>query len=282
MKVLDGKVAVVTGAASGIGFALARRFVDAGMRVALADVEPEALQRAFTELNDDGATVIAVPTDVSNADAVEQLAAQVIERFGAVHVVCNNAGVGGEHFPTWDVPLAYWEWLLGVNLWGVIHGLRSFVPHLVAQGEGHVVNTSSIAGLMGVPYIGPYVATKHAIVGISEALFHELAMAGSAVRVSVLCPGGVATRFADAARNWPSSLGAVPESSADERAQAIHDLVRSGTTAGVDPTAVADQVIDAIHEERFMVLTEEAFGPRAIASLTQTVTGGSPLLPLES
>jgi NAD(P)-dependent dehydrogenase (short-subunit alcohol dehydrogenase family) len=178
MERLDGKVAVVTGAASGIGCALARRFVEEDMRVVLADVEQAALEHAAAELTNVGASVLAVPTDVSDADAVDHLAARVVEHFGAVHVVCNNAGVGGEHYPTWEAPLAYWEWLFGVNLWGVIHGLRSFLPLLLAQAEGHVVNTSSIAGLVGIPYIAPYVATKHAILGMSEALFHELAMMG--------------------------------------------------------------------------------------------------------
>ena len=277
MRDLGGKVAVVTGGASGIGFALARRFVDEGMHIVLADVEEVALEQALSDLGDSSMEVIAVPTDVSEAAEVDALATQVIDRFGAVHVVCNNAGVGGEHYPTWEAPPSYWEWLFSVNVWGVIHGIRSFVPHLVAQGEGHVVNTASITALIGAPYIGPYVATKHAIVGISEVLLHELALARSAVKVSVVCPGGVATRLADAVRNWPSSLGPVPESSSDKRVQAIHAVVRSGTAGGLDPNAVADRVVGAIRNERFMVLTDDEDGPRAIRSLTEAVEGHSPL-----
>src|SRR5262245_38711697 len=162
MKVLNGKTVVVTGGASGIGLALAERFAEERMNVVLADLEETALARAVAQLADAGINVMGVVTDVSRPESVDALARKAIERFGSVHVVCNNAGVGGHHYPVWEVPLSYWEWTLSVNLRGVIHGIRSFVPILLAQGEGHIVNTASVAGLIAIPYIGPYVAANPA------------------------------------------------------------------------------------------------------------------------
>src|SRR5262249_22875458 len=198
---------------------------------------------------------------------------------GSVHIVCNNAGVGGHHYPIWEVPLSYWEWTLSVNLRGVIHGIRSFVPLLLDQREGHIVNTASVTGLIAFPYIGPYVATKHAVVGISTTLFHELAAIGSPVKVSVLCPGAVDTRFVDVDRNWPSQLGASPTSSDDPRAQSVHEMVRSGVRGGLSPARVAELVIDAIYTERFLVLTESEFAARAVYSFTEAVEGRPPVSP---
>ncbi len=280
MENLHGKVAVVTGAASGIGFALGQRFAAEGLSVALADVEAAALDRAVAEISKTAANVIGVVTDVSQAGSVDALAREVVDRLGGVHVVCNNAGVGGEHYPTWEAPLEYWEWVLSVNLWGVIHGVRSFAPILIEQREGHLVNTASVAGLLGFPYIGAYVAAKHAVVGISEALFHELAVMGSPVKVSLLCPGAVETRFAEAARNWPSRLGAQPATSSDAGAQAVHELVRSGVRTGLAASRVAELVVDAIRTGRFLVLTEAEFGARALASFTEAIEGRAPLLPV--
>ena len=194
MDELTGRVAVVTGGASGIGLAMAERFAAEGMRLAIADIEQDALDAAAKQLGDSGAEVLAVRTDVSQAEEVDELAARVRERFGGFHVVCNNAGVGGHGFLSWDGPVSEWQWVLGVNLWGVINGIRAFVPSLVEQNEGHVVNTASLAGLTTIPFMAPYSATKHAVLAISEALFHELAILGSGVKVSVLCPGFVKTR----------------------------------------------------------------------------------------
>ena len=152
---LIGRVAVVTGAASGLGSALAERFAAEGMRLVLADVETAPLESLVERLVDDGATAIGVPTDVTDAAAVDALARSAVDAFGTAHVVCNNAGVGGHHYPTWEAPLAYWEWVLSVSVWGVIHGVRSFLPILLAQNEGHVVNTASVGGLVPVPYSAP-------------------------------------------------------------------------------------------------------------------------------
>src|SRR5438270_2220448 len=182
MQDLKGKVAVVTGAASGIGNAMATRFAEEGMRVVLADIEEGPLADAEKRLGDGGATVLGVPTDVSKGDQVDALAARTFDAFGTAHVVCNNAGVatGG---PMWTLTESDWAWVLGVNLWGAIHGVRAFVPRLVEQGEGHVVNTASMAGLTSAPMMGPYNVSKHGVVTISETLAAELALHGSPVKV---------------------------------------------------------------------------------------------------
>ena len=180
MKELRGKVAVVTGAASGIGRALAGRFAAEGMKVVLADVEGPALAKAESELRAGGATVLAVAADVARAEAVDALAARTLEAFGGVHVLCNNAGVYASGL-SWERPLADWEWVLGVNLWGVIHGVRAFVPIMLRQGsEAHIVNTASVAGLISGPFSAPYNVSKYGVVALSESLHYELALAGRA------------------------------------------------------------------------------------------------------
>jgi NAD(P)-dependent dehydrogenase (short-subunit alcohol dehydrogenase family) len=255
MEELRAKVAVVTGAASGIGLALARRFGAEGMRVVLADVEEEALARAAAELAAAGVESIAVRTDVSRADEVEALAERAIEAFGAVHLVCNNAGVfaGGN---AWEVSVADWEWVLGVNLWGVIHGLRSFVPRLLAHGdEAHVVNTASMAGLMSNPFAAPYTVSKHAVVALSEVLYHELTLSGSKVGVSVLCPEAVATRIGEAERNRPG--GAAAQGAESPARAMVHGALRRAVGRGIAPDVMADRVVRAVRERRFYVLSED-------------------------
>jgi len=252
MEQLRGKTAVVTGAASGIGLALARRFGAEGMRVVLADVEDAALERAAAELAAAGVPQIAVRTDVSRAEEVEALAERASAAFGAVHVLCNNAGVfaGGL---AWEVPLADWSWVLGVNLWGVIHGVRSFVPRMLAHGEeAHVVNTASMAGLMSSPLAAPYAVSKHAVVALSETLYHELGMQRSKIGVSVLCPEGVATRIGESERNRPhaSAAGATPA------ATGVAAALRSAVSQGLAPEVMAERVVRAIRERRFYVLAE--------------------------
>ena len=209
MKDFKGKVAVVTGAASGIGRGMAERFAAEGMHVVLADVEAPALEAAEKEMAAAGASVLAVRTDVSSAADVGALAERTIERFGKVHVLCNNAGVGGGA-GAWDTSIEDWQWVLGVNLWGVVHGVRSFVPLMIAGGEeAHIVNTASVAGLMPGAGGAGYTATKFAVVGYSEALYYELLMSGSArIGVSVLCPAATATNIIDSDRNRP---GGPPE-----------------------------------------------------------------------
>ncbi len=252
MRTLRDKVAVVTGAASGIGLAMAERFADEGMRVVLADVEEQALASADRTLAGRGATTLAVRTDVARAADVENLADAAVERFGAVHVLCNNAGVAGDTVPVWEQTLESWQWVLGVNLWGVVHGIRTFVPRMLAHGgEGHVVNTASMAGHLSAPFLAVYDATKHAVVTISESLHYELELAGAAVKVSVLCPGFVRTNILDSARNRPPELRDDPQRS--EASQAFQNTFRAFVDAGKPPTEVAACVVDAILAERFWI-----------------------------
>jgi NAD(P)-dependent dehydrogenase (short-subunit alcohol dehydrogenase family) len=248
----QGKVAVITGAASGIGRALADRSVREGMKVVLADVEAEALAQAEASLRAVG-EVLAVRTDVSEARDVEALAHKTVETFGAVHLLCNNAGVGAEA-AVWENTVAEWEWVLGVNLWGVIHGVRVFVPIMLAQDtECHIVNTASMAGLISGPGLGVYKVTKHAVVTLSETLHHELVERGAKVKVSVLCPGVVSTRIMESARNRPGQVApAGPLGPAHgARWEALNRLVQ----AGMPPAQVADAVLAAVRKEQFYILT---------------------------
>ena len=251
MQELRGRVAVVTGGASGIGRALAQRFADEGMQVVIADVEAAALATAERELAAGGAEVLAVRTDVSKAEDVDTLARRTLERFGKVHVLCNNAGVsvGG---PMWEHTLEDWQWVLGVNLWGVIHGVRTFIPIMIRQGEpAHVVNTASLAGLSSNPFLGVYNVTKHAVVTLSETLAQELAMVGAPVKVSVLCPGFVQTKILDSDRNRPAALA---DGADRPRVASFEQAIRAAVAGGLPAPAVAELVVAAIRAERFYVL----------------------------
>jgi len=241
----------VTGAASGIGRALASAFAGAGMRVVLADVEQDALDDSAHAVAKIAPAAIAVRTDVSKAADVEALADAAERAFGGVQVVCNNAGVALSGL-SWQHTLADWEWVLGVNLWGVIHGIRTFVPRLLAaKTEAHVVNTGSIAGLLSGPGMAVYGASKHGVVTISESLHYELRMLRAPIGVSVLCPGRVATNIMDADRNRPASLAAAPPPGAD----AARDAAKARLAAGMPPERVATCVVDAIRTNRFWVLS---------------------------
>jgi NAD(P)-dependent dehydrogenase (short-subunit alcohol dehydrogenase family) len=258
MEHFRGRVAVVTGAASGIGRALADRFAAEGMKVVLADIEREPLDAAVAQLRAGGAEALGVRTDVSSAGQVQALADATLARFGAVHVLCNNAGVEtGAMFA--DVPARAWEWVLGVNLWGMLHGCRVFLPLIRAQGEGHIVNTASLAAFAtGLPTFAPYTTSKFAILAASECLELELLAAGARVGVSVLCPGVVDTRMPESERNRPAD---VVVSNDPVRTSILGKLRRMASEVGMDPAEVAGMVLEAIRERRFFVLThpEEAF-----------------------
>ena len=251
MQDFRNKVALVTGGASGIGRAMVDRFAAAGMKVVVADVETTALATTERELRARGAEVLAVRTDVADAGAVETLARATLDRFGAAHVLCNNAGVsvGG---PMWEHTLDDWRWVLGVNLWGVIHGIRTFVPIMLRQGEpAHVVNTASLAGLSSTAFLGVYNATKHAVVTLSETLAQELALVGAPVKVSVLCPGFVQTNIADSNRNRPADLA---DGATRIRPAEFEAGIRAAIASGIPPATVAELVFTSIRDERFYVL----------------------------
>jgi NAD(P)-dependent dehydrogenase (short-subunit alcohol dehydrogenase family) len=256
MQSLSGRVAVVTGGASGIGRGMAEAFIAEGMKVVLADVERGALDATHAQLSEQGAEVVGVECDVSNPESVDDLAKAALDAFGAVHVLCNNAGVaGGGAGPSWERPLDDWDWVLGVNLMGVIHGIRSFMPILLEQGDGgHIVNTASIAGLLHGG--GSYGVSKHGVVALSESLFGECAQLAPNVGVSVLCPGWVNTRIVESERNRPEAPREVAGEQAPQ-AEAMRKIVTDLIADGLDPRNVGGIVVEAIKERRFYVFTHE-------------------------
>jgi NAD(P)-dependent dehydrogenase (short-subunit alcohol dehydrogenase family) len=271
MKLQDGQVAVVTGGASGIGLALAEAFAERGLAVVLADIEQPALDDATRQLADKGATVLGVRTDVSAAGQVETLAGTVMDRFGRVDALVNNAGVMLKaRTPFQDISYEDWRWLVDVNLWGVIHGLRAFVPLLADQGHGHIVNVASEAGIVpAVSGVAPYSVTSHAVVGLSETLAADLAEQAPGIGVTVLCPGLVAgTRLIDSARNRPGGRG--PAMDPGEPPPGLVML---------DPRAIAEETLTAIEDNRLHLAVGEgiAHGVRArVDRLLADVNAHSP------
>jgi NAD(P)-dependent dehydrogenase (short-subunit alcohol dehydrogenase family) len=271
MEELRGRVAVVTGGASGIGRALAERFARAGMLLVLADVEEAALAATVADLEGAGAAAIGVRADVAVAAEVDAVRDRALDAFGAVHVVCNNAGVGGGGII--GAPLELWEWVLGVNLYGVVHGVHTFLPLLLEQDEGHIVNTASLAGLGGVPGLGVYCTSKFAVVGLSESLHYDLAARGSAVGVSVLCPGFVQTRIGDSARNAPPALASWQ---ASDDAEATREMANALAGAGIAPSVVADAVFDAIVAREFFVVPHAHAATATTRARLEWMQGGDP------
>ena len=251
MEKLAGRVAVVTGAGSGIGRALVRRFVDEGMAVVASDVEPEALDETVA-----GTAAVPVVGDVSHAEAVEALAATTYERFGAAHLVCANAGVfqGGI---SWERSVEDWQWVLGVNLWGVIHTVKAFVPRMIEGGdEGHVVVTSSMAGLACAAFSGPYQTSKFGAYAVAESLAHDLQASGIPIGVSALCPGAVNTRIASSGRNRPADLPAKGGEDVDFVEGALADMAGQ---QGCDPSEVAARVVAGVRAGDFLIPANDAY-----------------------
>jgi NAD(P)-dependent dehydrogenase (short-subunit alcohol dehydrogenase family) len=248
---VEGRVAVVTGAASGLGLAMAKRFATDGMRLVMADVERDRLAEAVDSMKRDGHEVESVVVDVSRAEDLERLAEVTFATFGAAHVLCNNAGVV-KSSRAWLLTGDDWSWVLGVDLWGVIHGVRAFVPRMIAQGEaGHVVNTASMAGLLPMPNLAAYAVAKSGVVALSESLYLDLEAEGVPIGVSVLCPGWIQTRITDSGRNRPEALGAAAPPPTRRSTE--------GVTAELDADDVAAQVVDAIRTGRFWILTHPRY-----------------------
>jgi NAD(P)-dependent dehydrogenase (short-subunit alcohol dehydrogenase family) len=266
---LKGKTAVITGGASGIGLATAIQFSKAGANLVLGDIEDAPLATQVDELRSHGATVIGAHCDVAKESDVEALRDAALKEFGAVHVIFNNAGVAGG--ATIGTPKKIWDWVMSVNLDGVVNGMNAFIPLFLEQNEGHVVNTASEAGLVGVAGMGPYNASKFAVVGISESLFHELANTGKNVHVSVLCPNFVRTRIFESERNMPKELASFAEN--PEGAE-IKKIAAALVNAGIDAADVAKAVEDAVVNEKFWILTHEHSALRITELRLEWMRGG--------
>ena len=275
MKQFEGKTAVVTGAASGIGRALAERFAQARMQVVLADIEKDALDRAVHELEQRQHRVIGVVANTMIRESVEALAKRAIDEFGKVHVVCNNAGVAAMASglkPIWEVSDRDWQWVMGVNFWGVLYGLQAFVPHMLAHGEeGHIVNTASLAGLM--PGGGTYGVSKHGVLVLTETLQRDLQARGARIGASVLCPGFVNTNIFDAERNRPKELSSAPGAAMPGMAE----MGRAMLSQGKQPSEVADIVFRSIEEDRFYVLPHPAWDAIVRGRVDAVLARGAPM-----
>jgi NAD(P)-dependent dehydrogenase (short-subunit alcohol dehydrogenase family) len=280
VKEFRGRTAVITGGASGIGLAMARRFATEGMNLALADIERPVLQGVVDEFNAAGTAAIGVPTDVSDAEQVQALAAAAFERFGEVHIVCNNAGVGSRGLTINDLPLADFQWVIGVNLYGVIHGIQAFLPHMRANNEGHFVNTASISGLHFLPRMAPYNATKAAVVALSETLKFELDAERSNVGVSVLCPSWVRTNISTSQRNQPERFAyQMTTEQAAEMAEYKARRRAQLTGEALEPSDVAEQVFQAVVDNRFYVITHRESIEPLRERFARIVAGENPVEP---
>ena len=257
MKEFKERTAVVTGAASGIGRAMAASFLEVGMNVVLADIDEERLESTVNAFKESGGNVLEVLMDVSDPEQVQALAQKTLDSFGAVHVVCNNAGIGYPTRSSWEAPLEVWRWVLDVNLMGVIHGIQTFIPILLEQDAGgHIVNTASIAGLISSGISAAYGVSKHAVVALSEALHIELLTRNANVKISVLCPGNVNTDIMNASRRLrPENVPPPYEMTPEE--EMFRNAYATWLERGMDPAEVARQVLDAIRAERFYVITHD-------------------------
>jgi NAD(P)-dependent dehydrogenase (short-subunit alcohol dehydrogenase family) len=275
----QGKTAVLTGAGSGFGLECARIGAKLGMNLVLVDVQQDALDKAAAEMTAQGAQVLARKVDVSNAQAMEQLAADVKARFGAPHFVFNNAGVGAGGL-VWENSVADWEWVLGVNLWGVVHGVRLFTPMMLEAAkadpayQGHIVNTASMAGLLTPPNMGIYNVSKHAVVSLTETLYQDLQLVSDQVSASVLCPYFVPTGISQSHRNRPADLAAEKPTASQLIGQAQSDkAVGSGKVSAAD---VAQKVFDAVASDQFYIYSHPQALGNVQSRMEAIVMGNNP------
>lgn len=265
MDQFDKRVAVITGGASGIGYAMAERFSKEGMRIVIADIEQATLDRAVAQLKQAGAEIIGVRTDVADLESVRNLAKVAVDTYGSVHLLCNNAGVQVTA-PSWQIPMSEWKWGLGVNLWGVVHGHHVFVPLMLEQNEPcHIVNTASMAGLITAPMMGCYAVTKHAVVALSEVLAAEMKQFGAQIGVSVLCPGFVQTALHESDRNRPQSDE--PDPVTPEMREMLKQSVTSLVNGGKQAEEIAEVVLAGVRANKVHILSH----PEMIAMFEKRV-----------
>ncbi len=282
METFEGKVAVVTGGASGLGLAMAQRFADAGMNIVIGDIEAEPLAMAEAAIAAKGVKVLPRRTDVAKAEDVEALAESAYRTFGGVHVLCNNAGIGGSPGAMWELSLDDWRWVVDVDLWSVVHGVRSFVPRMIASGEeAHVVNTASLAGLVSGAVGGPYTVAKFGVVALSEQLYYELGRAGHNIGVSVLCPGFVNTNIYDSGRNRQPGYGEAANEPTAE-AEQLRATLQAMREQMLQPAEIGDLVFEAVQSRSLYIIPtgSEALSDAVRARLENVVERRNPPLDL--
>jgi len=276
MKDFTDKVAVVTGAASGIGRGMAEAFLAAGMKVVLADIEAPVLDATARALADAGGDVQAVRVDVTKADQVEDLARQTLRKYGAVHVLCNNAGIFIRPGASWTSSLDDWRWMMDVNVMGVVHGVHAFLPIMIEQNiDAHIVNTASVGGLIAGGHT-IYGTSKYAVIGLSENLYLELARGGLKPKVSVLCPSVVNTNILASRRNQPGAAAEGQTSAQSDAARQLREQAAQVLKSGLDPRAVGDLVLDGIRDERFYILAPPELAAVVERRLRVIVSGANP------
>lgn len=275
MKEFEGKVAVITGGAAGLGKAMAERFAAEGVKLVLADIEQTVLDKTVEEFKAKGVDVIGVQGDVAKPEMLEGLLKTTLDTYGKVNILCSNAGVAGGGV-TWETTLADWEWVIGVNLLAVINGIRIFVPQMIKQGdECHIVNTASVAGLTSNPFMATYNVTKHGVVTLSETVHHELKIQGTNIGISVLCPGWVNTNIAESDRNRPAALANENEE-ITPIGEMLQAQVKQFLIEGLDPSAIGEAVFDAVKNDRFYILTHPEMLPAIQERMEGILEGKDP------